>query len=240
MNEKVYKQIRNLAKFTAIAGLRVYGLEYVLENPGAKIIAPNHDNWKDVILIALALQESLNYIATDQLKGVDKCEDMILKNFKRPTSRLVKLLSHFVSKSIIVPGIKKLDNTIYVRLHDESITGLKALIKESIKKLQDEEPLLIFPEQEGTEITRKKEGKMIMRPGVYVLASSYYHTTGKDIPIIPTGIINSRKLIGNMSGYEVRFGPPLHIKTYLKDGKNKKQNKEEFLDDLKERILDLL
>ncbi|HHW32423.1 MAG TPA: 1-acyl-sn-glycerol-3-phosphate acyltransferase [Clostridiaceae bacterium] len=86
-------------------------------------------------------------------------------------------------------------------------------IKASLKILEDQHILGIFPE--GTRVSKKKKGEYKVKSGVALIA------VNAQVPIIPAAIVGNYKLFSPM---KVIYGKPF----YLDVDKNKKYSKEEL------------
>lgn len=101
-------------------------------------------------------------------------------------------------------------------------TGDIGSIKASLKVLEDQHILGIFPE--GTRVKGKKKGESKVKSGVALIA------VNARVPIIPAAIVGDYKLFSHM---KVIFGKPF----YLDVDRDKKYSKEE-LRSISQEIMD--
>lgn len=168
-----YEFLRVLCRVLAVAvfRIRVFGREHVPASGGVLVVS-NHQSHLDPILVGLACDRRLNYVARDTLFRF------------APFAWLMMSLDA-------------------IPIHREG-TGLGGL-KESLRRLKDEEMLLIFPEG-----TRTRDGDVgPMKSGFLALARR------AKVPLLPIGLDGSyeswprRNLLPQPAVIQIRFAAPL-------------------------------
>lgn len=168
-----YDFLRVLCRVLGVAvfRIRVFGREHVPKSGGVLVVS-NHQSHLDPILVGLACDRRLNYVARDTLFGF---------------APFAWLMMTFDAIPI-----------------DREGTGFGGL-KESLRRLKDQEMLLIFPEG-----TRTRDGEVgTLKPGFLTLARR------AKVPLLPVGLDGAfeswprRNRLPQPAVIQIRFAAPL-------------------------------